>query len=561
MSTLSLFVCANGRAPRLSVAARLLRWGCCVLTFVLATPNLPADTGTGYAYIPNAVDDPVIHQVSLLNLDGTGLLRGRAADVSNPFVPRANVPSLVFAYDPESGLEQRIHFAETMTYYHMAAYDRYLCGLGLGAATYTVPATVFNGTPLGHGLYVPFPTGYDPQARAISLAVTVDGDDSDALDGDIVVHEFAHAIQHGLLGGTPGVFVAAEVSETEQSIALVEGLADFAATSYFGDPEVGEWTAGIWHGQAFMRTVDNFHRWPDHFVPGNPYPTGMILSGALWDLRSSVGSDTTALLAWKALQSTVDNDPGSEELNTTFEDFLGKLVEADEALHDGAHVEQIRQAFAVRGIGQYDFATAFPMLRDPGNEYEGVETYTIPGAWSLAVTFDEFVTKLDDSPFRTDEQPSPGLDDKLTVDYLEILDFLGNVVGTYTGRELQGETIMIPGDSVQFHLVTDSHRAPFGYRVLEITAMPQGDTDGDGDVDLEDLFIVRNYFGITENATLEQGDTDGDGDVDLADLFAIRNNFGTVNRTSAPEPGTAVFLCVGGLALIRRRNWRTCRRT
>jgi len=54
-----------------------------------------------------------------------------------------------------------------------------------------------------------------------------------------------------------------------------------------------------------------------------------------------------------------------------------------------------------------------------------------------------------------------------------------------------------------------------------------GDTDGDGDVDLDDLFAVRNNFGTSSGATLADGDTDGDGEVDVDNLFAVGNNFGT----------------------------------
>ena len=50
-----------------------------------------------------------------------------------------------------------------------------------------------------------------------------------------------------------------------------------------------------------------------------------------------------------------------------------------------------------------------------------------------------------------------------------------------------------------------------------------GDADGDNDVDLDDLQLVREYFGAIESAF---GDADHDGDVDVQDLNAVRNNFG-----------------------------------
>jgi len=85
-----------------------------------------------------------------------------------------------------------------------------------------------------------------------------------------------------------------------------------------------------------------------------------------------------------------------------------------------------------------------------------------------------------------------------------------------------------------------------------------GDTDADGAVGLQDLFNVRNNFGLNAN-----GDADGNNVTDLADLFAVRNNFG--NGVTPPAPGAALGSVVpeptflglagaGSLALIRRRR-------
>lgn len=61
-----------------------------------------------------------------------------------------------------------------------------------------------------------------------------------------------------------------------------------------------------------------------------------------------------------------------------------------------------------------------------------------------------------------------------------------------------------------------------------VTLIPriEGDTDGDGDVDLTDLAIVLINFGGPGSGSGE-GDFDGDGDVDLIDLALLLTNFGT----------------------------------
>jgi hypothetical protein len=53
-----------------------------------------------------------------------------------------------------------------------------------------------------------------------------------------------------------------------------------------------------------------------------------------------------------------------------------------------------------------------------------------------------------------------------------------------------------------------------------------GDTDHDGDVDLNDLAQLLSHYGTVSGAAWEDGDFDGDGDVDLSDLGALLANYG-----------------------------------
>lgn len=68
----------------------------------------------------------------------------------------------------------------------------------------------------------------------------------------------------------------------------------------------------------------------------------------------------------------------------------------------------------------------------------------------------------------------------------------------------------------------------------------KGDTDGDLDVDLDDLNNVQSNFGIGSG-----GDTDWDGDTDLNDLNNVQGNFG-FNANTWPALTGGSMMMMGG---------------
>jgi len=86
----------------------------------------------------------------------------------------------------------------------------------------------------------------------------------------------------------------------------------------------------------------------------------------------------------------------------------------------------------------------------------------------------------------------------------------------------------------------------------------EGDTDGDGDVDLDDLNAVRNNFGNTGTPGSTPGDAfPFDGVVDLDDLNGVRNNFGaTAGAGAVPEPSSFALIGMGLAGFFAARRFR-----
>ncbi len=78
--------------------------------------------------------------------------------------------------------------------------------------------------------------------------------------------------------------------------------------------------------------------------------------------------------------------------------------------------------------------------------------YTLSGAEALEVTFDE------QTFLETDR------------DYLVLSDGNRDEAGTYTGADLAGKTVTVPGDTVRLQLVSDGENEEWGFRVSSVEA-------------------------------------------------------------------------------------------
>jgi len=113
---------------------------------------------------------------------------------------------------------------------------------------------------------------------------------------DIVYHELGHAVLYGY-GIQPG-------GSNREAIALHEGLADYFAAAFTGDPAIGEW-AYLTYPNGVTRVDRPAPPWDyahyDRVAFGggglsSAWANGMILSSGLWDLRQQLGRTCDSLV-------------------------------------------------------------------------------------------------------------------------------------------------------------------------------------------------------------------------------------------------------------------------
>jgi len=264
--------------------------------------------------------------VVLENLDGSGYVRGAFADARSS-TGRAFDPNLSFHYT-----RSRDHFEEVNFYYHVDRVQAFFEELGILGANRRRQVADVHGTSADNSYY-------SPTTKKIVFG---DGGVDDAEDGDIILHEYGHAIQDNQVPGW---------GRSHESGAMGEGFGDWLAAAFFStedlpeqhDAVVGDWDATTYsrRNPPALRRVDGNKIYPRD-MEGSVHQDGEIWSRGLWDLRWRIGRADAMRLV---LESHFFCSPDSD----FFEGAMA-IVAADEALFAGRYRFAIRDAFVARGI-------------------------------------------------------------------------------------------------------------------------------------------------------------------------------------------------------------------
>ena len=316
-------------------------------------PGSGGSTGVGSVFVSNpvqslgdesltdqkdsdaAVPAAAYHQVTLTNLDGSGFLQGDYATVYSETGNPAYSPTNTFVYT-----RHQDEFEQVMAYYWVTEAQKYIHSLGFGVSRRGIDNQPQKVRINQYGADNSFETDHP----ILELRFGKGGVD-DAEDGEVILHEYGHAIhssqnfsfaseEAGAISEGFGDYWAVTVSDVvSQQLGVPEleplpCVADWDSTSY---------TSSVPH---CLRRVDTNLHYPGD-LNGEVHHDGQIWSRALWDIRQGLGhvkADTIIL------QGSFDF-PG-----TTMPDLAQRTVDAAQQLYGNAAKNVVRQAFVDRGI-------------------------------------------------------------------------------------------------------------------------------------------------------------------------------------------------------------------
>ncbi|HLO35659.1 MAG TPA: M36 family metallopeptidase, partial [Candidatus Deferrimicrobium sp.] len=302
-------------------------------------PNPVQDLGiqtlTDQKDAADAVPEDAYRAVTLTDLDGSGFLRGKWAEIRSETGNPAYSPTNAFVYD-----RRQDEFEQVMAYYWITEAQKYIHSLGFGV---TRPG-IDNRPQAVRINQLGYDNSFATDHPKNELRFGKGGVD-DAEDAEVILHEYGHAIhfaqnfsfaseEAGAISEGFGDYWAVTVSDVvDQSLGIPQleplgCVADWDSTSY---------TRAVPH---CLRRIDTNLHYPQD-LDGEVHDDGQIWSRALWDIRQALGHERADTII---LQGSFDF-PG-----TTMPDLANRTVAAAAQLYNAGVANTVRQAFVARGI-------------------------------------------------------------------------------------------------------------------------------------------------------------------------------------------------------------------
>jgi Zn-dependent metalloprotease len=278
-------------------------------------------------------------------------------------------------------------FDDVNVYYHVDTIQRYIQSLGItNANNRQTECDAHDGVNADVAFYSPVDKG-------LHFGDSGPCKPDRAEDGEVMLHEYGHAIQDNQVPGWGSVNPTTGRFETG---AMGEGFGDALACCFFAPDHNSfqretfeDWVWSI-NGAAGLRRVDGTKVYPADWT-SEVHNDGEIWSAALWNIYRAIGGDSLSVTARReardALLKTVILSHFSVPANGTMPDAAEAVMETNAELDDflGKHLMQMLDSFHARGILSCN-PNADLWIReaagDPGaNNYVGPVFWDSPDLW------------------------------------------------------------------------------------------------------------------------------------------------------------------------------------
>jgi len=279
-------------------------------------------------------------QVQLRNLDGSGYLRGKWANVQSSTGTPAFSTTNEFIYTRHAD-----QFEQVMGYFWVNQAQEYLQSLGFGS---TLPWIVHESFNIKIDQYGGDNSYQTDKPYRIRLGK---GGVDDAEDAEVIVHEYGHAVHASQVPGYGASLDAGSIGEAfGDYLGVTVGLA--AAVQYGWPVKAPEPCVADWDSVSYTSDTPHCLRRLDTDLTvadreGEVHFDGQIWSAALWDIRQDYVSLGKSTAAW---DTTLIDSQFGYAADTSFS-AAAQATYATALQRDGAAAAAaVKAQFAARGI-------------------------------------------------------------------------------------------------------------------------------------------------------------------------------------------------------------------
>ena len=283
----------------------------------------------------SAVPSSAYFPVTLTHLDGSGTLSGDyAAILSETGAP-------VYGTGPFNFTRDQDGFEQVMAYFWVTEAQLYLQSLGFGSE---LPAVNKRQQPLKVSQYGQDNSYQRDKPDYIRLGK---GGVDDAEDGEVIVHEYGHAVQAAQVPGFGSSLEAGSIGEgfgdylaltVAESVARANGAPVLTPLPCLMDWDSVSYTTTTPH---CIRRTDIGKHYPED-VESEVHADGEIWSRALWDIRLALGA--------RPADRVIVNAQFRFAPDTSFAAAAQATVDTAQAMYGATTAAQVRTAFVNRGM-------------------------------------------------------------------------------------------------------------------------------------------------------------------------------------------------------------------